>query len=161
MRSGRRPVMAAPSKVMRPPVGRRNPVMQLNAVVFPAPLGPMMLRISRGRTVNDTSATATSPPKRMVRASTPRTAPVWTCGAAAVMAARSASALLGRGSAGRDLCRGPRFGERDRPFDDLPDPTGPQSLGAQEHQDDEADPERQHPDAVERPERFGQDDDDG
>src|SRR6266550_4359018 len=143
MRSGRRPVMAAPSKVMRPPVGRRNPVMQLNTVVFPAPLGPMMLRISRGRTVNDTSATATSPPKRMVRAWTPRTAPVCTWGGAdAAAMAVLGSALLGRGSAGRDLCRGPRFGERDRPFDDLPDPARPQSLGAQEHQDDEADPER-------------------
>jgi hypothetical protein len=40
------PVMSVPSKTTRPNVSMRVPVMRLKTVVFPAPLGPMRLRIS-------------------------------------------------------------------------------------------------------------------
>ena len=38
--------------------------MTSNKVVFPAPLGPMNPRISAWRTLNDTSFSALTPPKR-------------------------------------------------------------------------------------------------
>src|SRR2546427_8415369 len=121
--------MAAPSKAMRPTVGRRKPVMQLNTVVFPAPLGPMMLRISPGRTANDTSDTATNPPKRIVSCSTPRRAPVATVEApgAAVMTPPSDAVLLGRGGGVGPHPRraAPCRGDDGPPFQ-LADPAGPQ-----------------------------------
>ena len=40
---------------MSPPVGRKMPVTQLNSVVLPAPLGPMIPKICPGRTVSETS----------------------------------------------------------------------------------------------------------
>ena len=40
--------------------------MQLKRVLFPAPLGPMMLRISPSATVKEMSSLATSPPNRFV-----------------------------------------------------------------------------------------------
>src|SRR5512144_2260773 len=43
--------------------------MTLNSVVLPAPLGPMMPRISPGAARRLTSLTAVSPPKRLVTAS--------------------------------------------------------------------------------------------
>ena len=43
---GGSPVMSSPSNTMRPLVGVRTPVMQLNNVDLPAPLGPMIARIS-------------------------------------------------------------------------------------------------------------------
>ena len=44
--------------------------MQLKRVLFPAPLGPMMLRISPSFTVKETSSTAVNPPNRFVIPST-------------------------------------------------------------------------------------------
>src|SRR5712664_2153921 len=44
--------------------------MALNAVVLPAPLGPMRLVIVPGRTLNDTPASATTPPNATRRFST-------------------------------------------------------------------------------------------
>ena len=41
--------------------------MQLNAVVFPDPLGPISPKISPSLTSNDTSLSAVNPPKRLVR----------------------------------------------------------------------------------------------
>ena len=49
MRSGGSPVMSSPSNRMRPAVGRITPVRQLKNVDLPAPLGPMMARISPRR----------------------------------------------------------------------------------------------------------------
>ena len=46
MRLGGRPVMFSPLNRMRPEVGRMTPVRQLKNVLLPAPLGPMMARIS-------------------------------------------------------------------------------------------------------------------
>jgi hypothetical protein len=39
--------------------------MQLNTVVLPAPFGPMIAVISRGRAPKETSSTASRPPKRI------------------------------------------------------------------------------------------------
>ena len=55
--------MSSPSKIMRPELGRRNPLIRLKNVVLPAPLGPMMARNSPGSTVIDTSLTAMRLPK--------------------------------------------------------------------------------------------------
>jgi hypothetical protein len=41
------------------------PVMQLNKVVLPAPLGPIKAVMSPAAKVNDTSLSAVMPPKRM------------------------------------------------------------------------------------------------
>src|SRR5262245_10288871 len=48
--------------VIRPELGRRRPEMQLRVVVLPAPLGPKSPKISPGRAVKDTWATATRSP---------------------------------------------------------------------------------------------------
>src|SRR3989442_8229480 len=127
--------MAAPSKAMRPTVGRRKPVMQLNTVVFPAPLGPMMLRISPGRTANDTSDTATNPPKRIVSCSTPRRAPVATVEAPGAAVMTPDAVLLGRGGGvGPPPRRDARCpGDHGPPFD-LADPPRPPPLRTQERQ---------------------------
>src|SRR5215475_7563484 len=70
IRSGVRPPISAPPKVMDPPDGRRAPEMQLNSVVLPEPLGPMSPRISPSRTSIETSWRAVKPPKRLVRRET-------------------------------------------------------------------------------------------
>src|SRR5574344_1630311 len=44
--------------------------MPLNTVVLPAPLGPMMAKISWGKSCSATPSTATRPPKRMLRSCT-------------------------------------------------------------------------------------------
>src|SRR2546427_11046776 len=46
--------------------------MALNAVVLPAPLGPMTLVIEPGRTANDTPSSAVTPPKLTARSLTAR-----------------------------------------------------------------------------------------
>src|SRR5215470_223648 len=61
--------MSWPSKTMRPPVGRSTPVRQLKKVDLPAPLGPMMARISPRRTLTETLLSAVRPPKRIERPS--------------------------------------------------------------------------------------------
>ena len=62
----------APEAHLARAVGRRNEEISLNSVDLPAPFGPITERISRSRTENDTSLTATSPPKRFVRPATCR-----------------------------------------------------------------------------------------
>src|SRR5579875_148801 len=49
---------------MRPSVGRTKPVITLNAVVLPAPLGPIRLTTSCSRTEKVISEIASNPPKR-------------------------------------------------------------------------------------------------
>src|SRR6266508_6243008 len=71
---GRRPTMLRPSTSISPEVGRRNPVIRLNTVVLPAPLGPMSPRISPASTVKEKRSTARSPPKSRVRSLTVRSA---------------------------------------------------------------------------------------
>src|SRR5215510_6720721 len=68
-RCGGRPAMFSPLNRIRPLVGRRTPVRQLKRVDLPAPLGPMIPRISPAGTASDTLLSAASPPKRIVSAS--------------------------------------------------------------------------------------------
>src|SRR4029434_1344323 len=58
--------MSSPLNTMRPLVGRSTPVRQLKNVDFPAPLGPMIPRISPRGTEMLTLLTAARPPNRTV-----------------------------------------------------------------------------------------------
>src|SRR5262245_12193788 len=69
MRCGGSPVMSSPSKTMRPDEGGMTPVRQLKNVDLPAPLGPMIARISPRRTAMETRLTAVRPPNCRVRSS--------------------------------------------------------------------------------------------
>ena len=62
MRFGFSPVMSRPANRTLPPLGAASPFSRLNSVVLPAPLGPMMPRISPSSTSKLTSWTAFSPP---------------------------------------------------------------------------------------------------
>src|ERR1019366_6445620 len=66
MRCGGSPLMEIPSKRTAPEVNGYRPVMQLKAVVLPAPLGPIMETISPSPTSKERSSTAarlpSSPP---------------------------------------------------------------------------------------------------
>src|SRR4051794_32813442 len=56
----------SPSKFNSPVSGRYSRVITLNAVVLPAPFGPISPTISPSPTSNETSSSATIPPKRRV-----------------------------------------------------------------------------------------------
>src|SRR5262245_37106648 len=62
--------MARSRKKVFPRVGCRCPVMRLNTVDFPAPLGPIIQAICPWTTVRSTSCTATNPSKDLVTFST-------------------------------------------------------------------------------------------
>src|ERR1700683_4935014 len=66
------PVISSPSNRTPPLVGRSTPVRQLKNVLLPAPLGPMIARISLRATSKLTSDSALRPPKRTERASVRR-----------------------------------------------------------------------------------------
>src|SRR5215469_15705075 len=55
------PVMSRPSSTTLPLSGGRWPVIRLNSVDLPAPLGPITAAICCVSTVNETSPTATKP----------------------------------------------------------------------------------------------------
>ena len=55
--------MVPASKKTSPVSGRVLPVMTSIIVVLPAPLGPMMARISPGSTISDSSLSALKPSK--------------------------------------------------------------------------------------------------
>ncbi len=57
--------MPRPNRVISPSVGASSPLMRLNNVVFPAPLGPMMARRSPGSTRRLTWSTARRPPNAL------------------------------------------------------------------------------------------------
>jgi len=63
-----------PSKRTSPESGRYSRVMTLNAVVLPAPFGPMSPEICPSSTSNETPSSATMPPKRRVTSRTSRRA---------------------------------------------------------------------------------------
>src|SRR5258708_19302695 len=63
------PAMSCPSKMSRPEVGVCCPVNRLKNVVFPAPLGPITECSEPSSTSIDTSLTAVSAPKDLVRRS--------------------------------------------------------------------------------------------
>src|SRR4051794_29312743 len=66
--------MSCPSKTIRPASGRYTPLIRLNTVDLPAPLGPMRPRISPSSTLNVRLETASRPPKRLLSAVTSSTA---------------------------------------------------------------------------------------
>src|SRR5512140_1315207 len=59
--------MSRPSKAMVPELGGMVPLIRLKKVVLPAPLGPMIACTVPLSMWVDTSLTADSPPKRLVR----------------------------------------------------------------------------------------------
>ena len=63
---GASPEIDAPCQRMSPLSSLYTPLMQLSSVVFPAPLGPMMPRISPFATEKVTPSSAATPPKRLV-----------------------------------------------------------------------------------------------
>src|SRR6266478_1709754 len=98
MRSkGGKLVTSSPKKRIVPEVGGKSPVMQLNSVVFPAPLEPSTARRSPGRTVIVTSVSAASAPNSRVTPRSSSAAPAPTAEkrcAALSMAVASAWALV-------------------------------------------------------------------
>src|SRR5580704_818798 len=70
MALGRWPAISRSFHNTRPPLGGSNPASTLSSVVLPDPFGPKMPMISPFSMANDTSDTATRPPKRLVRFST-------------------------------------------------------------------------------------------
>src|SRR5262249_57094174 len=72
---GGSPATSSSFRKMWPDVGRSTPVRQLKKVDLPAPLGPMMARISPRATDTLTLFTAVSPPNRMVSPSVRRMRP--------------------------------------------------------------------------------------
>src|SRR5215472_10300185 len=67
-----RPVMSLPRNVIRPAEGVQAPVITLNSVVLPAPLGPMKPQMCCWGTSKLTSRNAATPPKYLVRVFTSR-----------------------------------------------------------------------------------------
>src|SRR5687768_4073722 len=67
---GAMPVTSRSRKTTRPVSGFTWPVMRLNSVVLPAPLGPMMALIEPLGTVKLTPSTAWKPPKLFRRSRT-------------------------------------------------------------------------------------------
>src|SRR5262249_3694764 len=63
--SFRSPESSSPRKRIFPEVGWIDPTRQEKRVVFPAPLGPMTLKISPGSTSSETESRAGCPPKRL------------------------------------------------------------------------------------------------
>ena len=61
-------MISPPFQNTLPPLGRVMPLIRLNSVVLPAPLGPSNPKISPSRTARLTPSTATSPPKRQLSA---------------------------------------------------------------------------------------------
>src|SRR2546425_3602394 len=59
--------MSRPRNRIAPASGRRWPETALTNVVFPAPFGPMSPTTVRSAAARSTPATATTPPKRLVR----------------------------------------------------------------------------------------------
>src|SRR5213594_3074412 len=72
---GGTPVTSRPLSTTRPVSQRRWPVIRLNSVVLPAPLGPMIALMPLRGTFRDTRETAVKPSNDLVRSctsSTPR-----------------------------------------------------------------------------------------
>src|SRR5687768_12778157 len=67
---GPKPVTSRPSNQTSPDEGARKELISLKQVLLPAPLGPMMDRISPADTEKLTLFTAVRPPNRRVRALT-------------------------------------------------------------------------------------------
>src|SRR5262245_38812467 len=70
---GGTPVTSRPFSTTRPVSARRWPVIRLNSVVLPAPLGPMMALTLPFGTSNETRETAMKPSNDLVRSRTSST----------------------------------------------------------------------------------------
>src|SRR6266545_4366289 len=124
---GRRPFTTSPETRTSPSVGSYTPVIALNAVVLPAPFGPMRPTSSPGRSARLKAESALRPPKRIVTLSsssgfTPALTP----------------ALPGR----------PRRGRPGQPPEEaqVPQLTGAEdALRAEQHQHDEQEGVDDHP----------------
>ena len=105
---GFRPRRSRPAKRTVPLSGARKPEISANAVVLPAPLGPMSATISPSPTVNVRSFTACKPPKRLLR--------LWISKRSAC-SRRTVGGLFEEvaGSVMRCFCARGVFGGRDRP----------------------------------------------
>ena len=90
--------MDSPAKLMAPALKGRAPLIKLNMVLLPAPLGPMSPRISPERNSNERSLTATRPPNCLRALSTISKGPV--------MSRRARFANAGAGGTGGAACRG-------------------------------------------------------
>ena len=78
MSTGFDSVRSCSPRVTRPPCSCTMPVITLNSVVLPAPLGPMRPITSPGRTVSPAPSSATKPPKRTsISAATKVLVPGW------------------------------------------------------------------------------------
>src|SRR2546425_1289560 len=88
--------MSSPLNTIRPLVGRSTPVRQLKKVDFPAPLGPIIARISPAGTPRDTLLRAASPPKRTVSPSVLRIGGLAVRGGTRAAGARGAPGVPGR-----------------------------------------------------------------
>src|ERR1700750_1164898 len=71
----RSPFSSSFRKRTLPEVGWTAPTRQEKSVVFPAPFGPMTLKISFGWTSQDTESRARRPPKRLLTHETARMGP--------------------------------------------------------------------------------------
>src|SRR3989449_8019821 len=103
IRFGGSPAMSSSANRMRPALGCSTPVTQLKNVDLPAPLGPMMARISPAGTAMLTSLSAVRPPNRMVGFSVRRrgAAPAPATGAARSICVPVTLDELAGGGAGR------------------------------------------------------------
>src|SRR6516162_5896555 len=132
--SGGRPVTGSPANTIRPRVGARCPVIRSKSVVFPAPLGPMTARRSRGATASDTRSRAARAPKYRVSPSIRRSG-----GTVAV-------APPSTGRAGTTVA--PASPAMRRPSASPPDPRPDHAddpAGRDEDEEDEGDPQDEHP----------------
>src|SRR4029077_3212918 len=142
---GRRPTSSRPKADTEPASGLWKPMMRLNAVVLPAPFGPISARISFSRTVKLTSCTARRPPKRLHRSLTTRAS------ATASAPCRLAPALIDLGDVAHDAGRLPQdHRHQDQAVDGqlhaadrIAEPTLQQGRGRlQEHSADQRAPQR-------------------
>src|SRR5262245_66649519 len=69
-RCGGSPVISAPSKIMRPPLGGAKPATIENSVVLPAPFGPISAVMRPAGARNDVRSRASKPPNRFDTCST-------------------------------------------------------------------------------------------
>src|SRR6185437_4592361 len=118
------PSIRRPSNQTSPELGWMCCVTALNAVVLPAPFGPMMLWMLPGMIARSRPDSATSPPQRMVTARQSRSGPGVSVGISVVLRRDG----IGAGIEGERRVGIMQFA--------LPHRRGPESLGAQLHHHD-------------------------
>src|SRR5258708_35859266 len=127
-------VTSRPKRAMRPPVAASSPLMTLNRVVFPAPLGPMIPCRAPGATESVTPATASTPPKRR---STPVRVRAGSAGASLTAFRRHVTEVLHLRSRGGGRTGAGPLGHHAEQAQHRPPQPGP----GEEHHEHEQDPE--------------------